>query len=236
MVNIIDTVNPNYQKSIDEAGKKTWGKMTPASETTENDAAGTAAEKTETAAKPNEDTYVPEDKEAAAAEKEAAGKTYKPNTALVEQMKNDMAQIQSRFVNMVKDMLGKQGKTIAEGDGFWKFMASGDYEVDEETQKAAQEAISENGYWGVKQTSERIVNFAKALTGGNPEKIGLMRDAFEKGYAAAEKSWGGALPGLAQDTRSAVHDLFDQWEKESKTENAGEQKDGTAAAGKDSDE
>lgn len=217
MVNIIDTVNPNYQKSIDEAGRKTWGK-TAVKET--SDAA--SDEKTaETAAKPNEDTYVPEDKETAKTDAETV--SYKPNKALVEQLKNEQAQVQTRFVNMVRDMLGKQGKTIAEGDGFWKFMASGEYEVDAETQKAAQEAIGEDGYWGVKQTSERIVNFAKALTGGNPEKIELMKDAFHKGYAAAEEKWGGALPGLAQDTRTAVLKLFDEWENESKTDGSTEE-------------
>ena len=65
----------------------------------------------------------------------------------------------------------------------------------------------------MKPTSERMVNFGKALVGGNPEKIGLLKDAFIKGFEAATKSWGGALPDITKDTYDAVMDLFDKWEK-----------------------
>lgn len=226
MLNLVDLVNPGYQKAVDAAGQS--GKAAAAKEKEEptTQTAGTSDQ--ETTQKPSGDTYVPEDKEAVKAELEAAGKTYKPNTALVEQMKAEQSQMQTRFVNMVKDMLGKQGKTIAEGEGIWKTLAGGDFEVDEETRKAAQEAIAGDGYWGVEQTSERIVGFAKALVGGDPEKIQLLKDAFEKGYAAAEKSWGGALPEISQKTRGAVMDLFDQWEKEGE---AGETEEGEADSG-----
>ena len=213
MLDIIDLVNPGYQKAVDTVGKAAKAsKTTEFTESAETDAK--TDKKDETA--PSGDAYVPEDKEAVKAEQEA--KTYKPNMALVKQMKEEQAQIQTRFVNMVRDMLGKQGMTIAEGDGIWKTLADGKFEVDEATKKAAQEAIAEDGYWGVKQTSERIVGFAKALVGGNPEKIQLMQDAFEKGYAAAAKKWGGALPEISQNTRRAVLDLFDQWKKEGQEE------------------
>lgn len=221
MVDMIGLVNPGYQKSVDAAGKSY-----KADEAAKADETETAAQEAAAAEKPAEDTYVPEDKEAVKAADEA--KTYKQNTKLVEQLKAEQAQIQSRFLNTVKDMLGKQGKKVAEGDGIWKVLASGDFEVDAETKQAAQDAIAEDGYWGVKQTSARMVEFAKALVGGDPSKISLMRDAFEKGYAAAEQTWGGALPQLSQDTRKATLELFDQWEKEAK----GETDDAADASGK----
>ena len=37
----------------------------------------------------------------------------------------------------------------------------------------------ENGYWGVKQTSERIFSFAQALAGDDEEKMTKMKEAFE---------------------------------------------------------
>lgn len=208
MVDMISVVNPGYQKAV-QAVEKEAAKPAETPDTEEKTEESGAA-----SGKPSEDVYEPEKKDPA--DKEDAGTSYKPDKKLIEELKAEQAQMQSRFVNMVKDMLGKQGITIAEGEGFWKFMASGEFEVDEETKKAAQEAISEDGYWGVNKTSERIVGFAKALTGGNPEKIDLMKDAFIKGYEAAEKAWGGKLPDLSKDTYDAVMKLFDEWEEESK--------------------
>ena len=205
MLDIIDLVNPGYQKAVDTVGKAAKAnKTTESTESAETDAK--TDKKDETA--PSGDAYVPEDKEAVKAEQEA--KTYKPNMALVKQMKEEQAQIQTRFVNMVRDMLGKQGMTIAEGDGIWKTLAGGKFEVDEAAKKAAQEAIAEDGYWGVKQTSDRILSFATALTGGDPDKVDDMRAAFEKGYKQAEKKWGGNLPSICQQTYDAVLSGFDK--------------------------
>lgn len=144
--------------------------------------------------------------------------TYKPNHAQINQMKADFASIQRRFLNSVQDMLTKQGKQVAIGEGMWKVLDEGDYEVDEETQAAAKEAISEDGYWGVKQTSTRLITFAKALVGGDPSRAEEMRSAFLKGYEEAAKAWGGELPELSQQTRDATMKLFDEWAQEAQTE------------------
>lgn len=60
------------------------------------------------------------------------------------------------------------------------------------------------------QTSDRIIQFANALTGGDPDKIESMREAFKKGYAQAEKTWGGSLPEISQKTYDAVMEKFDK--------------------------
>lgn len=200
MVDIISTVNPNYQKSVDAVSKAK----------TSTEAESTEKESVSTEIKENVDTYVPEDKTEV---EEDAGTTYKPNAALVQALKDEQAANQERFINMMKSMLNKQGKVFGE---------STDYTVSEEVQAAAKEAISEDGYWGVKQTSERMVSFAKALVGGDPSRVGEMRDAFIKGYEAAAKAWGGALPSIAQETYDASMKLFDEWEKEGKQNETGE--------------
>jgi len=143
---------------------------------------------------------------------------YKMDEDAVNQLKADLEQQQSRFLTSVKDMLSKQGVKIAEGEGIWKQIAQGKFEVDDETRAAAQEAISEDGYWGVKQTSERFIKYAKALTGGDPAKAEAMREAFRKGYKEAEKAWGGSLPELSQKTYDATMKLFDDWANEGKDE------------------
>ena len=82
--------------------------------------------------------------------------------------------------------------------------------TDPATKLQAQADIAEDGYWGVSQTSQRILDFATALTGGDPSKIDEMREAFEKGYKLAEKKWGGNLPDISRQTYDAVLDGFDK--------------------------
>jgi hypothetical protein len=83
--------------------------------------------------------------------------------------------------------------------------------VDSATSTAAQDAISEDGYWGVKQTAARAIDFAKSLAGGDPEKLATLKAAIEKGYQEAEKSWGGTLPGICYQTKDAIMKGLDEW-------------------------
>lgn len=155
----------------------------------------------------DQDTFTPAEK------KEDAG-IYTMDVDTVNRMKTELEESKLRFFETVKKILGNQ---IQYGQGAWK-------NISPEDQAAAQEAISEDGYWGVKQTSERIVAFAKALVGGDPSRVEEMRDAFVKGYQEAEKVWGSALPDISQKTYDAVMKLFDEWAGiTGKEESAGEE-------------
>ncbi len=144
-------------------------------------------------------------------------KKYKPNAELVAKLKADAEARTAQFRTLVEQLMGKQGVAIGNADDMWKFLADGKFEVDPETKAQAQKDIAEDGYWGVEQTSDRILDFAKALTGGNPDKIEEMRAAFEKGFKQATKTWGKELPEISQKTYQAVMDKFDAWANESKT-------------------
>lgn len=88
--------------------------------------------------------------------------------ALVKQLKADQESRQTSFTNLVSQMLGKQAGTygIANGDdSIWKIFANGNFTVDAAAKAQAQEDVSEDGYWGVKQTSQRLFDFASALAG-----------------------------------------------------------------------
>jgi hypothetical protein len=140
--------------------------------------------------------------------------------ALVQSLKADMDNQMTRFTNMMTGIFQKQGITglQAGSDSFWRQIASGNFTVDAQTKAEAQEAISEDGYWGVKQTSQRIFDFAKALAGDDVDKMKKMQDAIEKGFEQAEHAWGGSLPSISGQTHSAIGDLFSDYYAKMKAE------------------
>lgn len=159
-----------------------------------------------TAAEDTGVVYEPSD----AAKTESAKKTYKPDTNLINKLKADADARTQQLRSLVEKMMTKQSTAYGNANDIWSFLRGGKYTVDPATRAQAQADIAENGYWGVNQTSDRIVQFATALTGGDPDKIDEMRSAFEKGYKMAEKKWGGKLPDISSQTYKAVMDKFDK--------------------------
>lgn len=137
--------------------------------------------------------------------------------AIIAQMKADTEARMNQLTDIVKKMMAGQGNAFAtaSGDDIWSFLASGDYTVTEAAKLQAQEDISENGYWGVEQTSSRILDFAKALSGGDVSKADELLEAFKKGYDEATKAWGKELPSITKDTYKAVEEKFAAWKAES---------------------
>lgn len=133
--------------------------------------------------------------------------------ALVTQMKADQERMQAQMLEIVQKTISKQGQTfsIATSDDMWKMLASGDFEADADTIAKAKEDIAEDGYWGVEQTSSRIVDFAIALSGDDTSKAELMINAFKKGFEQATGIWGKDLPDISSKTYDAVMNKFDQW-------------------------
>lgn len=137
--------------------------------------------------------------------------TKKTDYALVNKLKADAEQRTSQLRSLVEKMMTKQGVAIGTADSMWSFLAKGDFAVDEATRAQAQADIADDGYWGVDQTSDRILDFAKALSGNDPEKADLLLDAFKKGFKEATKSWGQDLPDISQRTYDAVVEKFNKW-------------------------
>lgn len=77
-----------------------------------------------------------------------------------------------------------------------------------------QNNISENNYWSVKNTSERIVDFAKAITENDSTKVDKAIEAFKKGYNQAINKFGGVVPSISQNTYNTVMKEFDKWKSE----------------------
>jgi hypothetical protein len=137
--------------------------------------------------------------------------------SLVEKLKEDQANRQSQLLNIVQQMLTKQATTYGQAtwgstdDDMWKFLAKGDYTVDAQTKAQAQQDISEDGYWGVTQTAQRLFDFASALAGDDEDQMKKMQEAMEKGFKEATKSWGTDLPEISSKTLEAANQLFEDY-------------------------
>lgn len=134
--------------------------------------------------------------------------------AIIAQMKADTEARMAQMTDLVRKMMQGQGNALAQSDDIWKFLASGDFTVTEAAKLQAQEDISENGYWGVEQTSQRILDFAKALAGNDPSKADELLEAFKKGYKEATGAWGKELPEISKKTYEAVEEKFAAWKEE----------------------
>lgn len=135
--------------------------------------------------------------------------------ALVQSLKADLENQIPRFRNMMYQTLEKQGITsiTAGSDDFWRQIASGNFTVDAKTKAEAQAAIAEDGYWGVKQTSQRIFDMIKAIAGNDKNLADVFFEAFEKGYSDLIKLWG-KTPDITKQTYNAVIEMFENWEWE----------------------
>ena len=137
--------------------------------------------------------------------------------ALVKQLQADQQSRQEQLAGIVQKMLGEQATSFANATDLWKYLAKGDFTVDEQTKLQAQRDIAEDGYYGVEQTSQRLFDFASALAGDDVEKMKEMQKAMEKGFKQATKAWGEELPSICKDTIDAANKLFDEYYKSKET-------------------
>ena len=180
----------------------------------------------ENAAKKAEDngTGVVYEKSADAENKAASVKVKTvDHEAIVAKMKQDAEEQTAQLRSIVEKLILGQGKassiagakegenTLTNEEDMWKFLAKGDFTVDAATKAQAQADIADDGYWGVEKTSDRILDFAKALAGNDPGKAQQLLDAFKEGYKKAEETWGDKLPDISSRTYEAVEKKFNDW-------------------------
>lgn len=157
---------------------------------------------------------------------ETAAATYKKSDATVKgktdiatisKMKADTKQRAEQLRSLVEKMMKKQGMTYNQSTNMYALLRTGKLEVDASTAQQAKKDIAEEGYWGVNQTSDRLVSFAKALAGNDPSKADELMAAIEKGFKQATKSWGDKLPDICQQTLDATRQKMKDWKDGTET-------------------
>lgn len=138
----------------------------------------------------------------------------KDRATLVSKLKADSEARVAQLKSLVEKIFLQQSEKVTGCDNMWQLLASGNFTVDKATADAAKEAISDDGYWGVEQTSQRIFDMAVALSGGDSDKMDEMLAAFQKGFKQATTTWGKELPDISQKTYSAVMEKFEAYKNE----------------------
>lgn len=73
----------------------------------------------------------------------------------------------------------------------------------------ATDLVSENGFFGITQTSDRVSNFVFSFAGDDLEKLQKGRDGIVKGFEEANKMFGGNLPEISYKTQERTLALID---------------------------
>lgn len=135
---------------------------------------------------------------------------YRPSkdATTIAKLKAESEQAYNHLRSMVEELLKKQGLT------FRDVTADTILEVDEETRLEAQSLISEGGELSAENVSDRIVKFAKAISGGDKSKFDELKAAIQEGFDQAAKQLGGVLPEVSLQTYDLVMEKLDRWKEE----------------------
>ncbi|SES95522.1 hypothetical protein SAMN05660297_00996 [Natronincola peptidivorans] len=149
--------------------------------------------------------------EAAANDQQVKKVTYdKPKEASHEKtiaaLKKESEKAYQQLRQLVEQLLKRQGYS-------WDKIKEKDFDelqIDSQAIEEAEALIAEDGLLGAEKTSERIVQFAIAISGGDKSKLEELKAAIDKGFKEVENMLGG-LPEVSQKTYQLVMEKLEQW-------------------------
>lgn len=130
----------------------------------------------------------------------------KDYSSVVATMKKELSTKNEQLQNLVTKLLGKQAGKYTKLADLFK-----DIQADPATIEQAQKDIADDGYWGVEQTSDRLVSMAQALSGGDTSKADTLIAAIKKGFDETTEAWGDKLPDICQKTIDAAVKKMEAW-------------------------
>lgn len=74
----------------------------------------------------------------------------------------------------------------------------------------ANELLSEDGFFGIKNTSDRVANFVFNFSGDDIELLKEGREGVVRGFDEALKLFGGQLPEISHKTQERTLNLIDE--------------------------
>jgi hypothetical protein len=182
-----------------------------------------------------EDTDKKQDRAGAADGSKTAAKVSElsasERAALIRSIRIKQAEQQQQFLRMIRNTFGTQATAAGSADSIRKSaLFSGGLSANAAAQAAAQTAVSEDGVYGVSQTSNRLFQIAVSMSGGNPAVMRSLQNAILAGYSQAASDWGTDLPGICAETLKATNQLFSNYYQSSSDTAAADEPDPGAAS------
>lgn len=138
-------------------------------------------------------------------------------------LKEESEKAYAHLRQIVEDLLQRQGYSIeqlgkvigedAEGNQLYELNAE-DIKVDQKARDEAKQMVEEGGPLSAEKVSTRIVDFAKAISGGDKSKFELLKGAIEDGFDAVKEIYGDEIPEITQETYDLVQEKLEAWNEE----------------------
>jgi len=129
------------------------------------------------------------------------------------QIKESMNAFTFKSTTIQTGVVSQEDKFAKSYEEFQSFLQDVGYSgkpIAELSQDEAAQLVSEDGIFGIKQTSERIANFVIQGAGGNEDLLRAGREGMLQGFKDAERIWGSALPDISQKTIQIATELVDK--------------------------
>lgn len=81
--------------------------------------------------------------------------------------------------------------------------------ITELSEDEATQLVSNEGFFGVNETSKRVSDFVFNFSNDNLEIIEQAREGIIKGFEQAQELWGGELPQISHDTQAKTLEIID---------------------------
>lgn len=158
----------------------------------------------------------------AAATAARADNRWRPDPDAVNALLREAETQRADFMRIMMSSMNQQAESGLTADGIWGAVgqwASGQdvsnlVEITPEMRAEAQELVSEDGFYGVRQTSERILALVDALAGTDPNglegRLEVLRGAAERAFENVRNMFGGNLPEISELTIEAVRQGFEE--------------------------
>lgn len=150
--------------------------------------------------------------------KKSSTSTIYNRNSIKAQLKADQESRMASMQSLVEKLLSKQNNKYQTSNLFGDnasnlkaIFSDAAKNADAKTIAQAQADIADDGYWGVEQTSDRLVEMAIALSGGDTSKADTMIEAIKKGFDQATKAWGDKLPDICQKTVDTAIEKLNAW-------------------------
>ena len=118
-----------------------------------------------------------------------------------------------KSTSVQSNLSNPQDQFVKDYQDFQSFLSEIGYEgkpIADLSQSEAAELVSEDGFFGVEQTSQRIANFVIDGAAGDGDRMRAGREGMIQGFKEAEAMWGGELPEISQKTMDAALEMVDK--------------------------